>query len=60
MQEPSCGTLADRFKRIFVHRGKAAKRTARASGMAEKHGETEVLLDDLIQETDEKEEMLRA
>ena len=57
MHKPSCNTLEDCFKRISVHRREAVKRTARASGIAENHGKKEVLIDDLIQEIDKKEEM---
>lgn len=60
MRKPSCKTLVDRFKRLVGQRREVVKRTARESGIIERYGEKEVLMDDLIQEMDEKEEVIRA
>ena len=60
LHKPSGKTLWDRFKRLVSHRRASVKRTAAASGIIERHGEKEQLLDDLIMEVDEKEEAARA
>jgi len=57
---PSAKTLADRFKREVEKRRKAVEKAKKASGIAEAHGEIEILLDDLIAEIDLKLENRRA
>ena len=58
--KPYTKTLIDRFKRLVQQRRNDVKRTAKASGIHEAHGEKEVLLDDLIAEIYERDEMKRA
>ena len=57
-QEPSNET--DRFKRLIIRRREDIKRTSRALGVVESHGEKEVLFENLIAEIDEREEIFRA
>ncbi|CAN8075946.1 unnamed protein product [Agarophyton chilense] len=60
MQESSCKTLADRFKRFVVQRRKSMKVTSRASEITEKYDEKEMLVHDLILEMNEKQETIEA
>eukprot|EP00171_Calliarthron_tuberculosum_P021992 IDg21992t1 len=53
---PSWKTLADCFKKLVADRKTADRRNSQASGIAEKHGELEQLLDDVIQQVNEKHE----
>ena len=60
LHKPSGKTLWDRFRRLVSHRRASVRWTPAASGIIEKHGEKEELLDDLIMEVDEKEEAATA
>ena len=55
-KKPSPKTLKDRFKLFCVQHRSNDSKNRNASGIAEDHGEKEILLDDLIQEMDLKDE----
>lgn len=56
---PSAQTLQDWFKSIVTRRRVAVTRNAAASGIIGTLGERDMLLNDLIWESDEREEVLR-
>ena len=51
-------TVRDRFKELVKERRVVVKRKVAASGIAEEHGEMEQLLDSIIEEVDDKAQVL--